>query len=100
MKYNRKRLLWSLGIGFVIMLPILYVYGFGEGSEDTVVNSIASVLMMPAMLIAMPLLLLAPFFSNPDKYVLGAFFYSIPFLAAIFYTACAYGVLPLIAKKK
>lgn len=100
MKYNQKRMLWALGVGFVLTIPILCVYVWGEGSEDTLINAAASMLMAPAMVLAIPLLLLAPFVADPDRYVLGAFFYSIPFLSVAFYSLCAYGILSLIAQKK
>jgi len=100
MKIDKKRLLWSLGIGFALTIPILYVYAWGDGSEDTLINAAASILMVPAMILAMPSLFLAPLVADPDRYVLGVFFYSIPFISVAFYTLCGYGVLSLIAKKK
>jgi hypothetical protein len=100
MKIDKQRVWKALGIGVLLTLPILYVYVAGEGSEDAVLNTMASTLMTPAMILAMPLLLLAPFFEHPDTYVLGAFFYIIPILSVIFYAACTYGTLSFLAKKK
>ncbi len=91
---------FALGIGLLLMAPILYVYGLGDGSEDTLINSIASIMMVPGMILTMPVLLLAPFFSDPDRYVLGAFFYTMPFVSFALYSFCTYGVLSLIARKK
>lgn len=99
MKIDKNRVWMALGIGVLLTLPILYVYVAGDGNEDTVLNAMASALMTPAMLLGTPLLLLAPLFEDPDRYVLGAFFYSIPFLSIVFYTVCAYGTLSLMNKR-
>lgn len=100
MKYNQKRALRSLGVGLVLTIPILCVYVWGEGSEDTLIDAMAQALMTPAMVLAMPLLLLAPFVADSDRYVLGAFFYAIPFVSVVFYALCAYAVLSFIPRKK
>ncbi len=100
MNINKKRVWYALGIGFFVSLPILYVYLVGEVPEDTIMDTLAGVLMTPAMLLAMPLLFLAPFFENPDWYVLGVFFYIIPFLSVTMYALLGYAGLALTAKKK
>jgi hypothetical protein len=100
MKVDKNRAWKALAIGALISLPILLVFLMGESLEGKVIDSLASVLMVPAMILAFPLLLLAPLFERPDTYVLGAYFYAIPFLSVAFYAVCAYGALVLLEKKK
>lgn len=100
MKIEKNRAWKALGIGLVLILPILYMYVPGGGSESTLNNVVASMLVFPAMILMMPVLLLKPFVSDPDTYILGAYFFSIPFLSFALYSLGAYGVLSLIARKK
>lgn len=100
MKYDRARVLWSLSIGVFLTLPMLFVYVFGDGMSELPVEEVARFLATPAIILETPLLFLAPLVEDPDRYVLGTFFYSIPFVNAAFYAFCAYAILPLIHKKK
>ena len=100
MKVDRARFLKSLGMGALVSLPILLVYLFGSSLEDTLVSVISEVLIAPAMLLGTMVFLLAPMVSDPDRYVLGAYFYSLPIISIAFYSAIAYAGFSFATKRK
>lgn len=100
MKIDRTRLWKSLGIGALVSLPIFLVYLLGSSLEDTVISVISEIVIAPAMIIGTVVFLLVPVVSDPDRYVLGTYFYALPFISVCFYSVIAYVGFTFAAKKK
>jgi len=83
-----------------VSLPIFLVYLLGSSLEDTFISVISETVVAPAMLIGTVIFLLIPLVSDPDKYVLGTYFYVLPFISVCFYSVIAYVGFTFAAKKK
>lgn len=100
MTIEQTRLWRSLGVGALISLPIFLVYLFGGSLEGTFISVISEIVIAPAMLIGTVIFLLVPLVSDPDRYVLGTYFYALPFISLCFYSAIAYIGFTFAAKRK
>ena len=100
MKYQKNHLIWSAVIGFLLCLPTLVSVGLGEGFVSDFTAEISAILMFPGLLLISPIILLKPFFANPDRDLLGVIFIMIPVINFLLYSFATYLLLNFKFNKK